>query len=172
MNTIVIYFYNLVRRIFPETSFFGIKNAILRLAGAKIGKNVRICSSVKILGNGKLIIGNNTWLGIESLIVVANDNKNPVTIVKIGSNVDIAPRTYIGTGTHVVDTSTPNIAGEGITKNIIIGDGCWICANAVILPGIEIQEKSIIAASSLVNKDVPANSLYAGIPAKFVKFLK
>jgi len=172
MKPSVLFFYNIIRLFIPETSFFGVKNFILRLAGVKIGKNVRICSSARFLGNAPLTIGDNTWVGIDVLIVAAAAENSPQTKVSIGKNVDIAPRVYIGTGTHIIDIHSPNIAGEGITAAINIGDGCWIGANATILPGVTILEKTIVAAGSLVNKDLEGKSIFGGVPAKFIKKLE
>lgn len=162
MKSSVLYFYNLLNILSPDTKFFGYRRFFLRMAGAKIGKNVRICSSVKILGNGDLSIGHNTWIGHECLIISSS-------IIEIGSNVDIAPRVYIGTGTHVIDKFSKNIAGAGISKNVIVKNGCWIGVNSTILPGITIGEKSIIAAGSVVTTNVEQNFMVGGIPAKVIK---
>ncbi|SIT24367.1 acyltransferase [Chryseobacterium gambrini] len=172
MNTKILYIYNILRLFLPETSLFSLKNKILRLAGAKIGNNVRICSSVKILGDGDLEIGDNVWIGISTLIVSSKSRQNPNAKITIGSNIDIAPRVYIGTGTHIIDINSENIAGEGISYDIIIENGCWICADSTILPGVKVGSKTIVAAKALVNKDLLENSVYAGIPAKFIKHVK
>lgn len=55
--------------------------------------------------------------------------------VSIGAYVDIAPRVYIGTETHQIDRIGNYVAGQGINKDVTIGDGAWICANSIILPG-------------------------------------
>lgn len=172
MNTKILYIYNILRLFLPETSLFSLKNKILRLAGVKIGNNVRICSSVKILGDGDLEIGDNVWIGIGTLIVSSKSRQNPNAKITIGSNIDIAPRVYIGTGTHIIDINSENIAGEGISYDIIIENGCWICADSTILPGVKVGSKTIVAAKALVNKDLLENSVYAGIPAKFIKHVK
>jgi acetyltransferase-like isoleucine patch superfamily enzyme len=164
MITIILYFYNCITLVLPETKLFGFKNAILRLAGVEIGKNVRICSSTKILGNGKLSIGDNTWIGQQGLIISSSN-------IIIGSNIDIAPRVYIGNGTHVIDLNSANIAGAGISKDINIGDGSWICVNCTILPGVNIGVKNIIAAGSTVAKSTENNSMYGGVPTKLIKKL-
>lgn len=146
----------------PETRFFALKCWLLKRAGVKIGKNVRICSSAKILGNGKLAVGDNTWIGHECLIICSSN-------IKIGSNVDIAPRVYIGTGTHIVDVNSKNVAGAGISKDVVVGDGCWIGVNSIILPGVSIEEKVIVAAGSVVTKDILTLNLVGGVPAKPIK---
>lgn len=56
-------------------------------------------------------------------------------------------------------------------KDIEIGTGTWIGANSTILPGVRIGEGCVIAAGSMVNKDVPDNCLVGGVPAKIIKKL-
>ncbi|KQK27502.1 acyltransferase [Chryseobacterium aquaticum] len=164
MNTVVLHIYNNLAMFLPETKFFRFKNFLLKFAGVKIGKNVRICSSAKILGNGTLSIGNDTWIGHQCLIISSSN-------ISIGSNIDIAPRVYIGTGTHIIDLKSDNIAGEGLSKDIIIGSGSWIGVNTTILPGVAIGEKNIIAAGSVVAKSTESNNMYGGVPTKLIKNL-
>jgi len=52
------------------------------------------------------------------------------------------------------------------SANVIIEDNVWIASRVTILPGVRIGEGSVIASCSLVNKDVPPNSIYGGVPAK------
>lgn len=163
MKSITLYIVSMIIRNLPETRAFGIKRILYRWAGATVGKNVRICSSVRILGAGNLEIGDNTWIGHETLIVASSN-------IKIGKDVDIAPRVFIGTGTHIIDINSPNVAGEGISKDIKIGDGCWLCVNTSILPGVEIGKKSIVGAGAVVTKSfVEESIIIAGIPAKELK---
>ena len=63
-----------------------------------------------------------------------------------------------------------NIDAQGVcTKPIVIGNDVWIGANAVILPGVTIGNHSVVAAGAVVTKDVPANTMVGGVPAKFIK---
>ncbi len=156
-----LFLYNLLNRFIPETSAFAFKRALLRWCGARVGKNVRICSSATFLGTGELIIGANTWIGHCSLIIASST-------VTIGEKVDIAPKVYIGTGTHVSNFDGDRCAGTGINKDIVIGDGCWIGACATILPGVSIGKMSIIGAGALVNKSLPERVTAVGVPAKIL----
>lgn len=165
MNSTILYLSKLILSVLPETRFFGFKASVYRMAGAKIGKNVRICSSVKILGTGELSIGDNTWIGHETIIISSSK-------IKIGSNVDIAPKVYIGTGTHVIDASSSNIAGEGISKDILIENGCWLGVSSIILPGVIIKEKCVVASGAVLNKTIDkSHILIGGVPAKQLKTL-
>ena len=62
-------------------------------------------------------------------------------------------------------------AGKTIYSSIIIHDGCWIGACSTILGGVTIGTGSIIAAGSVVTRNVPSNEMWGGVPAKFIKRL-
>ena len=164
MNTILLSLSNRIVHILPATRCFAFKRFMYRLAGVKIGKNVRIVSSVKILGDSSLTIGDNTWLGHETMILASA----PITI---GSDVNIAPMCFIGTGTHEIDLKGDSIAGKGKSLPIIINNGAWLCAHAVIIAGATIGKQSIVAAGAVVTKAVPDRELWGGVPAKQIKLL-
>ncbi len=162
MNTIVLMIYRMAVKFMPETRCFGMKRWLLRRAGAKIGSNVRICSSVFIAGSGRLTIGDNTWVGHKVMLIVSGD-------LAIGSNVDIAPCVLITTGTHVPAPNSERMAGKGISIAVTVGDGTWVCTNATILPGVTIGNGCLVAAGSVVNKDINSNTMVAGVPAHIIK---
>lgn len=164
MNNLFLYIIGGIVHRLPQTRAFALKRFLYRLAGVEVGKDVKIVSSVKIYGNGKLSIGDNTWVGHETMIIVSKE-------VQIGSDCDIAPRVYIGDGTHVVDVNAKNIAGDGRRLPVHIGDGCWLCTYSTILPGTIIGNKSIIAAGSVVKGYIPSLELWGGCIAKKIKAL-
>lgn len=164
MKTLIQYFNTLLFPLIPETRCFGFKRFMLRKAGVQVGKNVRICSSVKILGTGKLKIGDNTWIGPHSIIFASKS-------VSIGSNCDIAPRVFIGDGTHIITPERERIADIETCESIEIGNGCWICVNSTILPGTTIGNKSVIAAAAVVKGKVPSLEMWGGCIARRIKQL-
>lgn len=165
MRTIVNHFNNLLFPLIPESRGWGFKRFMLKLAGAKIGRNVKISSSLKVYGAGTLEVGDNTWIGYQTLIVASSS-------VVIGANCDIAPRVYIGTGTHLIDVNSDHIAAKDISMDVCIGNGCWLCTNSVILPGVKIGKKSVVAAGTVVTKTFNDNNiLIAGVPAEKKKNL-
>lgn len=132
MSSLRLYIYYLLTLLMPATRLFHVKRVLLRWAGAKVGKNVRIVSSARFHLNGKLEIGNNTWIGHEVLIVGGDAD------VLIGKDVDIAPRVNLITGTHKPFTITGKAAGEGYSLPITIEDGAWIGAASTILGGVTL----------------------------------
>ncbi len=89
-------------------------------------------------------------------------------LIKIGNNVTIAPQAYI----LAHDASTKQIHNYTKIGNVTIEDFVFIGARAIIMPGVTIGENSIVAAGSIVTKDVPINSIVAGNPAKVISSIE
>lgn len=105
----------------------------------KIGKNVFINHACTFLDMGGITIEDNVLIGPKANLITENHPLNP------------ADRKAL------------------ITKPIIIKKNAWIGAAAIILPGVTIGENSVVAAGAVVSKDVPANVVVGGIPAKIIK---
>lgn len=159
-KVLLLYIFHLL----PSTRLFKFKSKILNCLGIQASKNARITSSVKFLGVEKIIIGDDTFIGHEAMIIGSTN-----TVVSIGSYCDISSRVTIVTGTHEIDLKGLHIAGKGIGKNVIIEDGVWVGINATILPGVTVGKKSIVAAGAVVTEDVPPFTLVAGNPAQLKK---
>lgn len=162
MRTPILFLLTLAFRLIPETRLFAVKATLLRLAGAKLGKNVCVCSSATILGPGQLEIGDHTWIGHDVLICSGSS-------VKIGRDVDIAPRVYIGTGTHEIDSSGERSAGLGVDRDVLIERGVWLGVAAIVLPGVKIGSNAVVAAGAVVASDVASRSVVGGVPARVIQ---
>lgn len=91
--------------------------------------------------------------------------------IEIGSDVYVGAETMLWTGTHHVGPAAKR-CGPGLTRPIRIGDGCWLGARVTVLGGVEIGAGCVIAAGALVNKSVPPNELWGGVPAKLIRKLE
>nr|WP_211289124.1 acyltransferase [Marinobacter profundi] len=163
MNTLRLNLVNVLFSLLPPTKLFSVKARLLRWAGAKVGNNVRIVSSAKFYMSGELEIGSGTWIGHEVLII-GGDAK-----VIIGEDVDIAPRVTIVTGTHELWKMNGKAAGRGYSLPVSIESGVWLGAGSIVLGGVAIGSSSIIAAASVVTKDIPSCCLFGGNPARFIR---
>ena len=162
MNPIRLWFYFLAVHFLPETRFFGLKVRLLRWCGATIGKNVRIASSARFLGNGRLFIDDDVWIGSGCFISPINTAE-----IRIGEHVDIAPQVMLITGSHEIDAEGCHMAGKGYSKSIKIGDGCWLGARSIVLPGVSIAPKTILASGSIMtDSNDDEKCLWAGVPAR------
>ncbi len=165
MKSSRLWIYYLISRFLPETKFFEIKSVLLRWCGAKIGENVRICSSARFFGGGKLDIGDDVWIGTDNVIHSVSKAS-----IRIGNCCDLGPGVMILTGSHQIDSNGKHIAGKGTFANVEIGVGCWLGARCMILPGVSLAEKTVVAAGAVVTQDVNNTSmLIAGVPAVIKK---
>lgn len=114
---------------------------------------------------GKIIIGNNVFLGDFSSIN-ANDS-----VITIGNDVAIGPMTLIQGANHAFDSLDIPIVKQGhVPSFVTIENNVWIGAHCTILPGVTIHQGAVIAAGAVVSKDVPANAVVGGVPAKVLKY--
>lgn len=90
--------------------------------------------------------------------------------VTIQRDVLIGPNVQIISYAHRFNNSSLPIKEQGIDKKpVIIEQGCWIGAGAIILAGVTIGEHSVIGAGAVVNKNIPPFSVAVGVPAKIIK---
>ena len=89
--------------------------------------------------------------------------------ITLGDDVFIGPNVQLITENH---PEQPQNRRNVYARPISIGRGVWIGAGAIILPGVTVGENSIIGAGAVVKKDVPANVIVAGVPAKIVREIK
>ncbi|MGQ9847918.1 MAG: DapH/DapD/GlmU-related protein [Bacteroidales bacterium] len=164
MKKIFKHFVQFIISLMPSLRMNKTKTFLLKLLGNKIGNNVVIASSVKIMGNINISIGDNTFIGHYTMIIGGKAELN------IGKNCDISSRVSFVMGTHEIGDAKRR-AGKGYSKSITIGDGVWIGYGTTILPGVKIGDSSIIGAGSVVVHDIPANVIAAGNPCKVIKIL-
>lgn len=86
--------------------------------------------------------------------------------ITLEDNVQIGPKVSLITENHPLD---PAKRKDLDLKSILIKNNAWLGAGVTILPGITVGENAVVAAGSVVTKDVAANTLVAGIPARFIK---
>lgn len=163
MSPFKLYIIYFIFPFLPPTRFYRVKCFLLRWAGIKVGSNVRIVSSARLLGSGQLTIGDNTFIGHFTKIIVGGGSVN------IGGNVDISSNVTIINGSHNKYDIPGKAAGTGFSKNIHINDGSWIGASVTIIGGANVGKCSIVAAGATLVCDVPDFCMFGGVPAKSIK---
>ena len=142
----------------------------LSKSGITLGNNVTIakyttiqCTGViRSLGEG-LIVGDNSAIGAYSFIGAQGG-------IKIGANVIMGPRVSFHAENHnYADPLIPiRLQGES-RQGIFVEDDCWIGANSIILDGVCIGQGTVVAAGSVVTKNMPPFTIIGGVPARVLK---
>ncbi|MFT3782563.1 MAG: DapH/DapD/GlmU-related protein [Nibricoccus sp.] len=130
---------------------------VLRCFGAKLSGVPFVHSKARIQIPWKLRMEHRACLG---------DQANAYTLgeVTLGEGCTIAQEAYLCTGTH--DFTSPNLPLQ--TAPIFVGKDAFVGARALVLPGIRIGERAVVGAGAVVTKDVPAEAIAAGNPARII----
>lgn len=147
--------------LFFKTSLFPLyrfKIFLLRLFGAKIGYNVLIKPLVNIKYPWFLEIGNNVWIGEQVWI----DN---LVKVSIGNNVCLSQACLLLTGNHDYTKTSFDL----MVQSIVLEDGVWIGAKAVVCGGTICRSHAVVTAGSVATGELQAMGIYRGNPAVKIK---
>ncbi|MGW9112880.1 acyltransferase [Microbacterium sp. NPDC055683] len=146
--------YNFVFTHVPSHRF---RQAMLRLWGARIGKDSAIFRGTTVLGIRGIDIGDASVIGFRCLL----DARGGLTI---GDSVVIASDVHFIAGHHLPNSDDFSY----ILAPITVGDHAWIASRSMVLANVDIGRGAVIGACSLVRKDVPERTIAAGIPAKHI----
>jgi len=173
--------------------FVGRRVQLLNTKSMHVGASITLEDDVKIdaLSRKGVWLGNNVSIGrftvIECTGVITNlgqgfrmgDNSNlgDFSFVGAAGGITIGDNVLGGQGVrfhsenHVFERTDIPIKQQGVTnQGIVIGDDVWLGSGATILDGVHVGPGAIIAAGSVVNKDIPANALAGGVPARILKY--
>lgn len=171
------------------------------LNGAKVDQGFRVNGTIKVFvtRRGILTLGKNCRINSGQNYNISGGNQKNIFWVegtlKIGNMVSMSSSAFlckysitignnvtIGGNTLIIDTDShslnPNIRGtvydlkDAIKKPVVIQDNVFIGARTTILKGVTIGENAIIGACSVVSKNVPANEIWAGNPARYIKSIE
>lgn len=131
---------------------------LLRLFGARIGRGVKVRSSVRVLYPWNLRIGDFTYIADEVYLYSLDR-------IHVGSHVSLSFGAVLCAGSHdLEDPSFPLLIAP-----IVIEDEAWVGAQAFVMPGTTVGAGAVIGARSLVTASVPTNEVWVGMPARFVR---
>ena len=137
--------------------FYGWRNMILRIMGARIGKSVKIYPSAKIMY---------PWLlQIDDQVTISwGVNIYNLGIISVGKFSMISQHSHLCGGTH--DHTAGNF--ELLRTGLTIGENVWIAADAFVGPGVHVHNNAIVAARSVVVADVAEGTIVGGNPARVI----
>lgn len=130
---------------------------VLRGFGAKIGSGVILRPRMRVKFPWRLTVGNRCWIG-EGAWIHNQDE------IHIGDDSVISQDAFITTGSHdVVATMALRV------KPVHIGRGVWITTRCIVLQGVVVGDNAVVLPGSVVSRSLPADGVYGGSPARFIK---
>ena len=179
-----------------------INRVVLWINGVEFDQSVLVSGRIFIRNEGKIRIGVGTRINSASwtnpiggndrtylqimrggVLSIGDNSGISNTAITVAESVNIGRNVFIGAGCKIYDTDFHPIEAEfrfgdsadlarTKTKRIIIEDGAFIGGHSIILKGTHIGENSVIGAGSVVTGNIPANEIWAGNPARFIKKIK
>jgi putative colanic acid biosynthesis acetyltransferase WcaF len=143
---------------FTPPQLSGWRRLLLRLFGARIGSGARVHGSAWIWLPANLELGANALIGPCALIY----NQGRITI---GARAVISQRAHLCASSH--DIADPDF--QLVLRPIVIGEGCWVAAEAFVGPGVTMGDRAVLGARGALFGDAEAGGVYSGNPAVLLK---
>lgn len=159
--------YNSLTEYQPEE-----RKEVLKEILGELNENVGFQGPIRFHYGIHTKIGKNTFINFN---FTCQDD----TYVTIGENCDFGPNVTIVTPLHPMISAERKelLCPDGekrrlcYARPVVIGNGCWLCANVTVLPGVTIGDNCVIGAGSMVTRSIPANSFAAGNPCRVIRTL-
>lgn len=155
--------YNAFWRLLPGTFGAEVRGRLIVRYFAAAGRNVLIQENVRFRGVHRITVGNDVGIGVDCFLQASGG-------LSLEDGVLLGPGVKIWTINHrFADLDRPIIEQGYERQEVVIGAGCWIGANVIILPGVHLPPGCIVSAGSVVGvKRYPPNSIIAGFPARVI----
>ena len=137
-------------------------------------------SELAAIDNSELVLGDRTYVAAGayltgSLSAGADCSINPYTVIRgdvtLGDGVRIGAHTSILGFNHTMSDPEVEVFRQPLeSRGITVGDDVWIGSHVVILDGVVVGDRSVLAAGAIVTKDVPAGAIVGGNPAKLIRW--
>jgi maltose O-acetyltransferase len=160
--------FNLAVSLLPRRTGGRVRADLLRALGFSVGRGTELKGPVKLSGPRGMLalleIGEDCSIDAECMLEVSEK-------LRIGNRVTLEPGVMILTSTHELDFPQHR-AGKIIASPVSIGDGAWLRARAIVLPGVEVGAGAVVEAGAVVNKNVEPHTRVGGMPAVKLESLR
>ena len=135
--------------------------ALLQQLLGGIGQNSLIWPPFHCVYGKNIYLGDYVFLNVLCTILDCNE-------VRLGNHVMVGPGVQIYTAAHLLQAE-PRNQGWEVAKPVVVDDNVWIGGSAILLPGVRVGLNAVVGAGAVVTRDVPANTVVAGNPARVIR---
>lgn len=128
------------------------------------GDGVRISPTASFRNGNRISIGAGSHIGEFDTIWAGNGSGRIV----LGTKVLLAPRVMITASNYGTELGVPVMDQPKIERDVVIGDGVWLGVGVTVVAGVTIGDGAVVAAGAVVTRDLPANCIAGGVPAKVI----
>lgn len=159
--------YPALRQTPPVALGPGASIAVIGAGEVSVGVGLRALADLTLSVRGRLAIGDRVFIGRGTNIACLRD-------VEIGDDVRFAERVSVHDSDHVIEPLADwnGRQYDSVARPVRIGHRVWLAANVVVTPGVTIGDDSVVAAGSVVTRDIPSGVLAGGVPAKVLRGLR
>ncbi|MET9530846.1 sugar O-acetyltransferase [Streptomyces sp. NPDC006649] len=144
----------------PPTDPAGRRAALAELLGS-LGEDVEVRPPLRVDYGSHITIGPRTFVNFGAVLL-------DVGAIVIGADVQIGPNVQLLTPTHPIDPEQRRAKWEA-AQPITVGDNVWLGGGVIVCPGVTIGENTVVGAGSVVTRDLPANVVAVGNPARVIR---
>jgi maltose O-acetyltransferase len=154
--------------VLPDGTLARVRSLLLRACGVRLGSSTLVGGSIELAGPrgalSRLHVGARCFFTCPLYLDLTGE-------IRMGDDVSIGHHTLLVTADHEFGDPRHR-CGPVRPKPIVIGDGAWIGARVIVLPGVTIGAGAVVAAGAVVRKDVPPHTAVGGVPAKVLRTLE
>jgi maltose O-acetyltransferase len=154
--------------VLPQLTFNRTRTEILRAGGLRIGSRSVVLGPIRMTGGGDR--SELFSIGFDC-VITGRLHVDLGACVRIGNRVHVGHDVTILSVDHEIGSTTQRCGGHD-RMPVIVRDGVWIGSRVTILPGVTVGEGAIVAACAVVTRDVPPDTVVAGVPAQIVRELE
>ena len=130
----------------------------------RLGKNVQMAPNVSFRNGERITIGDGSHLG-EFDVIWAGNTTGSITL---GRKCLLGPHVTLTASNYGIVQGQPVMDQDKVEQDITLGEDVWLGANVVVLAGVRIGDGAVVAAGAVVTKDLPAQCIAAGVPARVI----
>ncbi len=128
-------------------------------------RSVRLSPTVSLRHGERISIGARTRIGDHCSLWAGSTTGR----IDIGADCSFGPRVYVTASDYETVAGTPVAQQATRERDVVVGDGCWLGAGVILVAGVTLGPGAVVGAGSVVTRDLPADCVAAGVPARVLK---